>query len=282
MPRQKIKLPFELEPYRPKIEATLKPYIKITERANNQLDLWQSKFGGLPYLPKDIDYPRNAKGEYLYLLAQINFSEAPNLENFPETGILQFYILPDEYYGRELQDPINQEDFRVLYIPEITYDSKKIITDFNFLPKLQLNTNIFPIKNSCSLEFSYEIAPASISDGKFIDHGGDRQLYELLNNNRQLRTKYAQIADYGSKIGGYPGFGAEGDELLYYCLGESFEDDKFYENYKDFILLLQIDSVNSKNICWKTSTGVGNFFIKQSALKKLDFSEVFYTWDASD
>ncbi len=281
MPRRKIKLPFELEPYRQKIEATLKPYIKIKERANNKLDLWQSKFGGLPYLPKEIDYPTNSKGEYLYLLAQINFSEVPNLKNFPEAGILQIYILPDEYYGRDMQTPMTQEDFRVLYIPEITYDSKKIITDFDFLPKLKLTTNIFPIKNSCFLEFSREVAPVSISDGKFIGQTGDRELDKLLDNDHRLRTKYAQIADYGSKIGGYPGFGAEGDELLYYFLGESFEDDKFYENYQDFILLLQIDSVNSKNICWKTNTGVGNFFINRSALKKLDFSEVFYTWDCS-
>ena len=282
MPRQKIKLPLELESYRQKIEATLKPYIKIKERANNRLDLWQSKFGGLPYLSKEIDYPTNSKGEYLYLLAQINFSEVPNLQSFPKVGILQFYILPDEYYGRDMQAPITQEDFRVLYLPEITYDSNKVITNFDFLPKLQLTTDIFPIKNSCSLEFSREIAPASISDGKFIEHTGDRKLYELLKNNRQLWTEYAQIADYGSKIGGYPGFGAEGDELLYYFLGESFENDKFYEDYENSILLLQIDSVNSKNICWKTSTGVGNFFINRTALKKLDFSEVFYTWDFSD
>ena len=275
MLRQKIKLPIELEPYRQKIEATLKPYIKMKERANNKPDLWQSKFDGLPYLPKKIDYPTNSKGEYLYLLAQINFSEVPNLKNFPEAGILQFYILPNEYYGRDMQSPMTQEDFRILYFPEITYDSNEIITNFDFLPKLQLTTNIFPIKNSCSLEFSLEIAPASSSDGKFIEHTGDRKLYELLNGNYQLWTKYAQIADYGSKIGGYPGFGAEGDELLYHFLGES-------EDYKDFILLLQIDSVNSENICWKTSTGVGNFFINRSALKKLDFSEVFYTWDFSD
>lgn len=282
MPRQKIKLPLELEPYRQKIEATLKPYIQIKERANNNLDLWQSKFGGLPYLPKGIDYPTNSKGEYLYLLAQINFSEVPNLENFPATGILQFYILPYEYYGRDMQAPITQEDFRVLYIPEITYDSNEIITNFDFLSKLQLTTNIFPIKNSCSLEFSLEVSPASISDGKFTKYTGDSEVYQLLRKNCQLWTKYAQIADYGSKIGGYPGFGGEGDELLYYFLGESFENDKFYEDYMDFILLLQIDSVNSKNICWKTSTGVGNFFINRSALKKLDFSEVCYTWDLSD
>ncbi|MDJ0579491.1 YwqG family protein [Crocosphaera sp.] len=272
MLRQKLKLPFELELYRQKIEATLKPYIKIKERANNKLDLWQSKFGGLLYLPKGVDYPKNAKGEYLYLLAQINFSEVPNLKNFPKTGILQFYILPNEFYGKYLQSPVDQEDFRILYIPEITYDSKKIITDFDFLPKLQLDTNIFPIKNSCSLEFSCEIAPMSFSDGNFTSQIG-YELYDILCSNHQLWDEYTQIADCGSNIGGYPTFVVEGDERFYHLPDE---------DYRHFILLLQIDSNNSENICWKNSDGVGNFFIEQSALKKLDFSEVFYAWDCSD
>ena len=272
MSRQKIKLPSELKPYRKQIEATIKPYILINEKANNKLDLWQSKFGGLPYLPKNTYYPRNSKGDYLYLLAQINFSEVPRLNNFPETGILQFYISPDEYYGKDLQDPANQDNFRVLYFPEIIYNLQKLVTEFNFLSKIQLDTNIFPIKNSCSLEFSCEIAPISISDGNFISQMGC-ELYNLLDCNRQLWIEYSQIADYGSKIGGYPSFVVEGDERFYH-----FTDDK----YEEFILLLQIDSVNSENICWKNSDGVGNFFIKQSALKKLDFSKVFYAWDCSD
>lgn len=141
------------------------------------------------------------------------------------------------------------------------------------MPRLQSNTDIFPIKNSCSLDFYYKAAPISVSDGHFAFQTG-HELYRLLSSNTQLWNKYAEIADYGSKIGGYPAFVAEGDERFYHL-----PDD----NYEEFILLLQIDSNGSgKNICWKNSDGVGNFFIEPSALKRLDFSNVFYAWDCSD
>lgn len=99
MSKDRIELPSELEPYKQRIESTIKPYIEIKAKVDNQMSLWQSKFGGFPYLPKNIGYPTNSKGEYLLLLAQINFNEVFSLVDFPKTGILQFYILPDEYYG---------------------------------------------------------------------------------------------------------------------------------------------------------------------------------------
>jgi len=49
---------------------------------------------------------------------------------------------------------------------------------------------------------------------------------------------------------------------------------------KSYILLLQIDSENNNkiDIMWG-DTGIANFFIKRSALEKLDFSDVLYNWD---
>jgi uncharacterized protein YwqG len=97
-----------LEHYRKEIEATLKPVVRITATPGKTL-LWQSKFGGYPYILKDMPiedfnyatrytetafhYPRNKEtGEELYLLAQINFEEIPHIEPFPTKGILQVFI----------------------------------------------------------------------------------------------------------------------------------------------------------------------------------------------
>ena len=57
----------------------------------------------------------------------------------------------------------------------------------------------------------------------------------------------------------------------------------YSENQENYILLLQIDTCFTNDeddffICWEDG-GVGNFFIKKSALEKLDFSEVLYHWD---
>ncbi|NES71082.1 MAG: DUF1963 domain-containing protein [Okeania sp. SIO2D1] len=82
----------------------------------NSTQWWESKFGGLPYLPRTIDYPTNKKGEYLKLLAQLNFSEMPLLENFPTQGILQFYIDGnDPSHGLDIYAPTNQDGFKILY-----------------------------------------------------------------------------------------------------------------------------------------------------------------------
>ena len=52
------------------------------------------------------------------------------------------------------------------------------------------------------------------------------------------------------------------------------------EDKEPYVLLLQLDSEdnNEIEILWGDS-GICNFFINQSALSQLDFSDVFYNWD---
>jgi len=65
-------------------------YIKAT--ATEDVSLHQSSFGYYPCIPKEFDYPKGENGNYLYPLAQINFSEFPNIQGYPTSGYLQFYI----------------------------------------------------------------------------------------------------------------------------------------------------------------------------------------------
>ena len=51
-----VELSPELELYRDKIEATIKPYVEVQLTDNDKPTWWQSKFGGLPYLPKGFEY----------------------------------------------------------------------------------------------------------------------------------------------------------------------------------------------------------------------------------
>src|SRR4026208_1124340 len=102
-----VNLPPELEEHRSQIESTIKPYIKIVEKPENNMTPWQSKFGGTPYLPKTAEHPRGSNNQLLFLLAQINFAEVPRLEPFPQHGILQFYIADDDLYGLRFEDMTN-------------------------------------------------------------------------------------------------------------------------------------------------------------------------------
>lgn len=275
-------LPLELESYREKLEATVKPYIKIQTQLTQKATWWQSKIAGFPYLPKNFDYPKTDKGEYLYLLAQINFKEIPQLDGFPKQGILQFYLAKTELYGLDFYNPTNQAEFRVIYFPEPDLNENNIVTNFDFLPTLW-NSNfdvipfyIFPTYNpnynDCfALKFSLNFAPISHCDYRFDRLIGSEIWNALEVDNYRLETWYRQQFAVGHKLGGYAHF---------------VQDDprKFIDEEKKYILLLQIDSDDTAfekiYIQWG-DIGVCNFWIEESALKKCDFSEILYHWDCS-
>ena len=261
-----VELSEELEPYRSAIEATIKPYIKIELTDNNNLTWWQSKFGGLPYMPKDFEYPKSYDSEYLYLLAQINFAEVPKLEGLPDKGILQFYLAADsDFYGCDLDEPFKQDEFRVIYFPEVDLNIDNLITDFSFLPKLESEDWSMPIQGCCEVKFSLDNSPISASDYQFsffeLDYSNDE-------TNQKLEEYWNKFDPAGHKLLGYPFF-TQNDPRHDLSEGEPL------------ILLFQIDSDSNKNgfeILWGDN-GIANFFIRRSDLDKLDFSKVLYNWD---
>jgi len=258
-----IDLSPELEPFRDKIEATVKSFAKITAKKNQKLTWWQSKFGGLPYLPKDYDYPRDSQGNPLFLLAQINFTEVPDLDDFPEQGILQFYIGDSEndLYGHDLENPFQQDKFRVIYFPEIIHAEADLVTDFSFLPKPE---NL-PFSESCSLQFEKQIAPVSSWDYQFDEIFGEDFFAQFGDKEDGIWQEYDdKFPGDGHKIGGYAYF--------------TQNDPRPYISNEKYVLLLQVDTDNEVDIMWGDS-GIGNFFIKPQDLEKLDFSNVLYNWD---
>ncbi|PKN90934.1 MAG: DUF1963 domain-containing protein [Chloroflexi bacterium HGW-Chloroflexi-6] len=258
-----IDLPEVLIAFKKNIEASIKPFIEIKASQEENLLLWQSKFGGLPYFPKDLEYPKDAKGQPMFLLAQINFAESPKLEKFPKAGILQFYISGgDDLYGAILEDLGKQDGFRVLYFPEVFEDESKLITDFGFLPE----PDMLPFGKSCSLKFSLKHAPVTANDYQFeslvIGQGAD--------SGPDIDKVYSEYETtfpaYGHRIGGYP----------YFTQSDPRNDEK-YKN-QQYVLLFQMDSDEEAGILWG-DVGVGNFFITEQDLQKKDFSRVLYSWD---
>ncbi|MEG4815548.1 DUF1963 domain-containing protein [Microcoleus sp. K5-D4] len=265
----------ELEKYRDRIEATIKPYIEIQTQNNDDVNWWQSKFGGLPYLPKGFEYPKTCDGKYLFLLAQLNFDEIPPLEGFPDRGILQFYIADDDLYGLDfgnyanVDNPAIEQKFKIIYFPQRDFQVENIITNYDFLPELEN----FPVHGCCSLQFTKKYAPLSTDDYQFIELLGE-EINELFMNP-EIEDEYREISNsFGHKIGGYPYFTQ--DDVRKY---NSNSDQK----QKPDILLFQMDTDccnETVEIMWGDS-GVGNFFIDESALRELDFSKVLYNWDCA-
>ena len=86
----------ELQDVADEIHAMVKPsVIASTTRIEDESDIQfgQSKIGGQPDLPPDIEWPKHRDGRSLAFLAQFNLNEMPSseLKLFPRSGILYFF-----------------------------------------------------------------------------------------------------------------------------------------------------------------------------------------------
>lgn len=218
---------------------------------------WSSKVGGKPYLPAGTDYPSVKKGKPLFFLAQINFAEIPPLPDYPNKGILQFFISDDELYGLNLDSPF-QSNYKVIYYPEVIQDKNKLISDFSFLPEFKYTP--LDSDHEVAMRFRSVTVPISGNDYRF------EELFPEFSDDYDLLDEYQEFCGaQGTKIGGYSDFVQEDTRV----------GNKSLKGYE---LLFQLDSEGE--ICWG-DMGVGNFFIKPEDLKKLDFSKVLYNWDCS-
>lgn len=268
------------------LEKNKKPMIKI-EVSDDKPNLFQSKFGGLPYLPKDKEAPRDKENRQFTLLAQINIEELPENNIYPmKEGILQFWILNDDVYGLDFDNPLGN-GYKVVYYKEID----KSVTEEEILEKYkpyEEDENYFPIEGEFSLKFE-------LRDGYFSDSNDDFReivdeemkkfylenrekypeilkvykdekylnywdIWDILEENKEIGEK---LFEAGHKIGGYPDY------------TQNDIRDKEYE-----VLLLQIDSegTDEYEIMWG-DCGIANFFIREKDLKELNFDEVIYNWD---
>ena len=259
--------------------AEKKAFAKIT-LTENELKITDSKVMGLPYIPKGAQIPQTANGDKMMMIAQINCDDLQGLADFPEKGILQFFVLNDEdgLLGLDFGNQTVQDSFRVIYHEKIEefYDEnelKSIYNPYNFEESYITNDN-----ESYKMNFELTSEKERFEDmfyhifTKICKEKGLKQTQEdwlyrkLLNFMQYSENYYSQ------------------------CDGFAFftQDDprEYNEEYKKFdTVLFQLNSEfdeNTRN--WKVcigDAGVINFFINRENLKKKDFSEILYNWDCS-
>ncbi len=254
-----------------KLKAETSADVLELDAQRAKTDVYDSKLGGIPYLPPGFDYPHNkapkSDGKPLKLLAQLNFSKLPHIADFPEKGILQVYVAYEEKedcYGVNFDNPCEQQSFRIIYHENIVDDRSQLgqppkFTDGN-LP-FEGEFLLKAAKTKCAM------APDDFrfNDLFMKDFDGDANIksyYDL--DDDTIDFIHESLSSSGHRIGGYPFF--------------TQEDPRGYaDSFKNHtVLLLQIDSIGE--IMWG-DCGVANFFITPEDLKKCDFSNVIYTWD---
>ncbi len=260
---KKLELPEAFERFREVMEETIQPFINIVTE-QRKTSLFESKFEGDPYFPLTMAYPKNAEGQPLKLLAQINFANVPkHVPNFPTEGILQFYIdAHDDVLGMDFDNGQNQQGFRVIFHEQIEEDASQLVQDFSFVDTNKEDM-YFPVEKEMALSFETGYEALSANDFRSTTHYA--AIFTCIEEDDDLMDEFYETLDStGHKIGGYPFF--------------TQEDPRAYgENTDSQILLLQVDSVGD-HIMWGDA-GVGNFFITEDELKRRDFSHVLYNWD---
>ena len=269
------------------LEKNKKSMIKIS-LSDDKPNLFQSKFGGVPYLPKNVEVPKNKKNEQLTLLAQINIEELPKNNIYPmEKGILQFWILNDDVLGLDYDTHLGN-GFKVVYYKEID----KSVTEEEVLEKYKPykdEDSYFPIEGEFSLSFKLTdgyFSDSSVDFSEIVDremkkfHIENKEKYkeilkvydnkeylsywdiwDILEEDKEIGKK---LFEAGHKIGGFPNF--------------TQSDVREIGDYE--ILLLQIDSEGTeKNEIMWGDCGIANFFIREKDLKELNFEKVIYNWD---
>ena len=256
-----------------------KAFAKIT-LTEDELKITDSKVMGLPYIPKGAEIPQTANGDKMMMIAQINCDDLQGLADFPQKGILQFFVLNDEdgLLGLDFDNQTVQDSFRVIYHEKIEefYDEnelKNIYNPYNFEESYITNNN-----ESYKMNFEltsekerfedmfYDIF-TTICKEKELKQTQEDWLYRKLLNFMQYSENYYSQCD------GFAFFTQE-------------DPREYNEEYKKFdTVLFQLNSEfdeNTRN--WKVcigDAGVINFFINREKLKNKDFSEILYNWDCS-
>lgn len=227
--------------------------IKATPISNDEsLNLTQSKFLGKPYLPTTIEYPKDKLGNPMILLAQINFTETPQLEDYPTEGILQFFVSSTDWY--------DMVDYKIIFHKTIEDEYQK---DFTFLTEKLYEES--PIYCEHKLAFEKVVEYGGYEDFRFnMDFHGESYYDFQEKLTKEQKTEMDNFLDgTGHKIGGY----------AYFTQSDPRDYNK---NQKDEILLLQIDT--DEEIMFGDS-GVGNLFINPKSLKEKDFNQAWFNWD---
>lgn len=267
-------------------EQTKRAAYALTLRKGVVPDLFDSKFGGLPYWNPKMAYPLDKTGQKMTMIAQINFDKATVDERLPQQGMLQFFIALDDddgyLYGYDSEVPDRQEMFRVVYHETVDYNVTKeqilgleipVCTD----PELDEYSPVW-------YEIGFDIVPQEV-----YMHPDDRHFME--------RLQETEIAVIGKDVRGRYFFSEEekdyfyhtlpyyGSHMLGYPLWLLFTPKKIVNKMEKYdTMLLQIHSEvkeNADRVLWSGS-GAIQFFIDSEALAKRDFSKVLYYWGCTN
>lgn len=228
-----------------------------------------SKFGGIPYWPKDMTWPTKDHTD-LIMIAQLNFGELTNIEGFPTDGILQLFINPDVTDAVGMTECVaiyhDKVDSNVELLEEVpcsTLDLSKVddSDDFPFEGVIYLgdegrSTSVINTSEEEWAKVAFPILKEAFKADWNAPSDMPNEVWKAIFNEENHWNVY------GSRVGGHPFF---------------VQADPRTSEEEDF-LLLQIDS--ELGIIWG-DYGTAHFFCKKSDIAKKNFKHVKFEWSCT-
>ena len=257
---------------------TRRPCVRITPEDNNVPGPADSKFGGDFYLSAGAAAPE------MEFLAQINFSQVPRLEGFPEKGLLQFFLRTgsDEFEGFIEDDSAWRSDtgfFQARWYPEVPADGPvhsdtvpeerwamdKVTGGMKFASAEEVATLglgvegfFFDLGSETGAETVEKLFLADYQRQEAGEADDDSEGYDL-GDCGGVMDLTEDFGNWGFKLGGHPSLRYDDIRL----------DDTAYQAYSQllfqFDLSLLSQSCDADTIC---------FFIKPEDLNACRFDDI--------
>lgn len=268
----KEQLPAVLQPYVEAFAATDRPCVRLNFLDQPPASRWASCLGRILYWPREQAWPTDENGRPLFGCLQLNLAELPTLPDWPSTGILQFFISDDPFWGAHPLEPPKQDNFRIIYHNTASPETDALLDDFSFLPLFE---NL-PFQRDVSLAVSgtEDRMPMSPEDHRFPALFGS--IFSELSDEQwtALNAYRKAIGTVGHRLGGYAGFVQD----------DPRPEDAVWE------LLLQLDSDPKHGLLWG-DYGVAHWFYSPTpstpptersleAPASSPFAEVWYGWES--
>ena len=264
--------------------------LKVT-RPEAPLPQTASKFGGRPYLPAGELPPTNEKGEPLGMIVQINCAELPENDFYPATGLLQFWMDPNDeecMWGFDYENPTSQKNFRVIYYETLGEPNPDAL-----FPNVDWDEGGWPLgpdgkgvsEETAEYALAFETWEQGFLDGGFEIYDQFADAWDEMYPDQKLPKEpnarddasYNLLEPFDSEerdyshIGGYPSFVQEDPR------------DEFEELRGHTVNLLTIESEWGEDaeegvyVMWGDA-GAANWLITPEALAARDFSQVVFEW----
>lgn len=258
-------------------------HLRMEASDSENASVYSSKIGGIPYMPKDFEYPCRSDGTPLRLLCQLNFAKLPKLDNFPSDGILQIYISDTGKLDLTdyIQTTAEQDDFRVIYFEDILR-KESLLKTASEMP--EFTSCAFPaVRERVLVPMKPKPSIPSCLDFRFEDEVLEfAKKYGICSKNAQtvndIPNDACEPLYHRFSYPGFTGIGGAGS----FISGDPRA--AYYGEYRDCLCCL-FRLADIEETCpedheiYAKADGVFQFFVSYDDLRKKDFSRVLFDCD---